>query len=180
MLTWCHIFSTFWRKDSICFIMPVPDINNIYYGSAFRICKDCILYVFRCTQCHFRFLPGFSFPFSYHVQPKLYEMQRTCKFGTCQLNNIRIVREVIQALTDILSVQFTTDRMSNVIEHIRHKDSFVSGKWSRFRKSGLIDVIAASPWRIYPMRTGFQYIVLEIVFMEQQQSVLISFFCKFF
>jgi ferrochelatase len=86
----------------------------------------------------------------------------------------------IQALADILSVQFTTDRMTDIIEHIRYKDSFVSGKWSRFRKSGLIDVIAASPWRIYPMRTGFQYIVLEIVFMEQQQSVLISFFCKFF
>ena len=180
MLTWRHILSTFRRKDSVRLIMPVSNINNIYYGSAFRICKDCILYIFRCTQCHFCFLPGFSFPFSYHVQPKLYEVQRACKFGACQLNNIRIVCEVIQALADILSVQFTTDRMTDIIEHIRYKDSFVSGKWSRFRKSGLIDVIAASPWRIYPMRTGFQYIVLEIVFMEQQQSVLISFFCKFF
>ena len=166
MLAGSHILSTFRCKDTVRLIMPVTDINNVYHRSPFRIRKNSILHIFGCTQCYFGFFTGFRFPFGDDIQPKLYKVQRTCKFRTCQLNDIRIIGKVIQTLTDVLSVQLTTYRMSYIIKHICYEDSLVTGKRNRFRESGLIDIVAASPRTIHPMCPSFYDIMLEVVFVK--------------
>ena len=166
MLAGSHVFPTFRRKDPILLIMPITNINNIYHSSPFRVCKNSILHILCRTQCYFSFLSGFSFPLGYDIQPELYEVQWPCKFCTCQLNDIRIICEVIETLANILPMQLAAYRMTDIVKHICYENTFVSGKWNGFRKSGLIDIITASPRTVHPMCSGFQNIMLEVVFVE--------------
>ena len=107
-------------------------------------------------------------------------MQRTGKLCTGQLNHIRIIGKVVQALTNVSSMQLTSHRMIDIIEHIRHKNAFIACKRNRFREVRFINIITASPRTVHPMCTGFQNIMLEIVLMEQEQSFSTTLFRKFF
>src|SRR5437870_3357141 len=99
MLTRREVLSTLWRiRLTILLVMPVADIDHIYYCGPCRIGQYSILYIFGGTQTNKRLLTRLFFPGGYFIEPELYKVQGTGKFCTNQMDHAVVTGKVAQAL----------------------------------------------------------------------------------
>src|SRR5439155_18266000 len=96
-------------------------------------------------------------------------MQGASVFGARELNDIRIFFEVVQTLPDIVAMEFSSNRMRNVVKLFGHENALVAGIRWRLGEACVVDIICRTPRKIRPMRAGFEDIVLEIVLMKQDK-----------
>ena len=68
-------------------------------------------------------------------------------------------------------MQFTPDRMGRIIKRYRHEYPLVTCIIHRLRKSGVVDIVGAAPWEVGIMRPRLDDIMLEILLMDQDQSL---------
>ena len=98
---------------------------------------------------------------------------------TNRLNHVRLISKGIQHLYDILPMQLAHHRIIYIIEIFSHPYTLITGKRNRFREHRTIDIVHRTPWTIYPMGTCLQDIMLEIVLVDNQQTIFGSLFCQF-
>src|SRR6184192_719901 len=101
-------------------------------------------------------------------------MQGASVFGARELNDIRIFFEVVQTLPDIVAMEFSSNRMRNIVKLFGHENALVAGIRRRFGKSGIVDIVGRTPRKIRPMRAGFQDIVLKIILMKQDKPAFVA------
>ena len=154
-------------------------MNDVNYLSQLRILEDGILHILVARQSHPDMLARLSLPFGNGLQPELRKMIRTRILFTNRLNHVRLISKGIQHLHDILLMQLAHHRIIYIIEVFRHPYTLITGKRNRFWEHRTIDIVHRTPRTIYPMGTCFQDIMLEIVLVDNQQTILGSFFCQF-
>ena len=64
--------------------------------------------------------------------------------------------------------------MGDVVELLRHENAFVAGVGRRLGKAGVVDIISGAPREISPMGAGFEDVVLEIVFVQQDEATFVA------
>ena len=106
------------------------------------------------------------FPFDNCVEPELDERKRSGEFRAGELDDVGIFGEVIQAFANVGAVKSAADRVRDVVKLFGHEDAFVTRIGRRFRKSGAVDVVGGTPWKIGPVRARFEDVVLKIVLMD--------------
>ena len=79
--------------------------------------------------------------------------------------------EIIKTLPDVFSMQLTTEGMGGIIKRHRHEDPLIARIVDRFRESGVVDIIGAAPGEVGIMRPRLDDIMLEILLMDQDQSL---------
>ena len=67
-------------------------------------------------------------------------------------------------------MQFAKCWIADVVEQGRRKDAFVARKVNWFQKWRLIDIVRCAPRTVHPVGTSFQYVVLEVVLVFQQDT----------
>ena len=112
-----------------------------------------------------------AFPIADCIEPELLERQRAGEFCAGELDDIRVVGEIVQILPDELFVQFAANRICHVIKLIGHHNPLPDLK-RRLVKTGVVDVVRRAPRAIHPVRAIFEKVVLEIIFVEQHQAAL--------
>ena len=70
-------------------------------------------------------------------------------------------------------------RIVLIIELFGHEYSLVASKRHWFGETGLVNIVNWSPRTIHPMGSCFQYIMLEIMLMEEENALFIGLFRKF-
>lgn len=102
-------------------------------------------------------------------------MIRSRIFLANRLNHVRLISKGIQHLHDILLMQLAHHRIIYIIEVFSHPYTLITCKRNRFREHRTIDIVDWAPWTIYPMGTCLQDIMLEIVLVDNQQTILAPF-----
>ena len=123
-------------------------------------------------------MSGFAFPFGNGLQPEAGEMQWTSVFGADEMHHVGLVLQFVQTHADVLLVKRAQNGIVLVIELFGHEDALVAGKRHGFGEARLVHIIDGAPRAVHPVGSGFQYIVLEIVLMEEENALFIGFFCK--
>ena len=107
-------------------------------------------------------------------------MQRSGIFFTDKLDNIIVILEVFETLAYVLLVQRTKHRIVDIVELLGHENTLVAGKWHWLREVCAVNIVNRTPRTVNPMGTGLEYVMLEIVFMEQHQTLLAALLGKLF
>ena len=154
-------------------------MNDVNHLSQLRILEDGILHILVARQSHPDMLARLSLPFGNGLQPELRKMIRSRIFLANRLNHVRLISKGIQHLHDILLMQLAHHRIIYIIEVFSHPYTLITCKRNRFREHRTIDIVDWAPWTIYPMGTCLQDIMLEIVLVDNQQTILGSLFCQF-
>src|SRR5882757_8424755 len=133
MLTRGEALPAFGRIGGTVFlVMPVADINYIYYCCAARVVQDGILYVFGRAQADDLFFICFAFPLANVIEPELHKMQGAGKFLADELYYAVVVFKILQALADKGAVQGFAHRMRGIVKLLRHENAFIACKRRRF------------------------------------------------
>ncbi len=178
MLAWCKILASFRGIDAVGLVVPVADVDNVDDVAVFRVGKNGILHIFCSAESYVGFLAGLLFPFVNSVKPEFHKMLRTCELGADKMNHIRIIGKIIKIHADEIAMEVATHGMVDVIEHVGDKDTLVPCERHRLREVGGIDVVGRAPRRIHPVGTGFEDVVLEIVFVEKKLAETCTFFSE--
>src|ERR1051326_2858273 len=115
-----------------------------------------------------------AFPFGDGIEPELNESERAGEFGAGELDDVGIGGEIFEAFANVGSMERPADGMGDVVELFGHENAFVAGIRRRFGETRIIDVIGGAPWEIGPVRTGFEDVVLKIIFVEENQTALVA------
>ena len=121
----------------------------------------------------------FALPFGDGLEPETCEMQRSGVLVAYQLHHVVLVFQTFQAGTDVLFVERTQHFVVLVVELFRHEDAFVARKRHRFGEVGLVHIVDRTPRTVHPMGARFENVVLEIVLVEQHNTLFGTLFCKF-
>ena len=116
----------------------------------------------------------FVLPLDDRIEPELREFERTGILGARHLDDIGAVREVVEALANVSSVQRATSRVAHVVKQRSHKDPLVADVRRRLGKAGVVHIVRGPPRAISPVGAGFENVVLEIILMEQNQPAFIA------
>ena len=171
MLTGCKVLATLGSIDrAVSAVVPVADVDDVDHGSTFGVAQDGILHILGRTQGDSGVLARLLLPLGNAVEPELHEVERSGVLGTDQLHDVPVVREVVEALTDVLPVKLAAHGVSRVIELVGDEDALVSGKVDRFAHVGVVDVVGIAPGAVHPVGAGFKDIVLEVVLVEEQHA----------
>ena len=148
--------------------MPVTDIDDVHHFVEYRVRKDAVLHIAGAAKGNDRMVSGLSFPLSDGLQPESCEMQWTCVFRTKEMHHIGLVFQLIKTHADILTMQRPEHWVLLIVELFCNEYALVAGKWYRLREVRSVDVVHRAPGAVYPMGTGFQYVMLEVMLIEKE------------
>ena len=117
---------------------------------------------------------GFAFPSGDCVEPELNESKRASEFRASELNNIRIVREVIEAFANVSAVKSAAVGVRDVVKLFGHENAFIAGIRRRLGKAGVVDVVSGAPGKVGPVCASFENVVLKIIFVEKDETAFVA------
>ena len=151
--------------------MPIADVDDVDHTAEQGVGHNAVLGIFRTTQCNEWMMPGLFLPLGDGLEPETGKMQRTGVFGTQQVHGIGLVFQGFQAHPDILAVEGAQRGVGLVVELLGHEHALVTGKGNGLGEGGAVDVVHGAPRTVYPMGTGLEDVVLEIVLVEEQDAM---------
>ena len=66
--------------------------------------------------------PVLLFPIDDRVDPKLDELERSGELSARELNDVRVLREVFETLSNVRSMERAADGVARVVEEVRLED----------------------------------------------------------
>ena len=102
-------------------------------------------------------------------------MQWSRIFSTKEMHHIGLLFQLFKTHSDILTMQRPEHWVLLIVELFCNEYALVAGKWYRLREVRSVDVVHRAPGAVYPMGTGFQYVMLEVMLIEKEYL----FFCGF-
>ena len=173
-LAWSKILACRRCPQAVGVVMPVADVDDIDHLGEFGVLEYGILRILGATEGHHGAASRLLLPLGHGLQPETGEVQWTGIFFAQQLHHIVTVFELLQALADVLSVQGAQHGVIDIVELLCHEHPLVAGIGHRLGERRGVDIVHRSPRTIYPMGTGLDDVVLEIVFAEKQYAFLCS------
>ena len=100
-------------------------------------------------------------------------MQWSRIFSTKEMHHIGLLFQLFKTHSDILTMQRPEHWVLLIVELFCNEYALVAGKGHWLREIRAVDIVYCTPGTVYPMGTGFQYVMLEVMLIEKEYL----FFC---